>query len=374
VFGDITEGRIAQFADRLSERLFVAGHWSANTLSGIFQKSLIFTILRNPRDHAVSNYLFLYDEPNQPQHNDARDLGFRRFFLENVHLLACQTSSILAARTPYPISAREFVNHADEVLRFLNQLAFVGCLEKPDDLAYCLPAALGLSEPLNLRWLNSATDRRIPKARIAELQAMYDDLARDPALRQLIDIEHQLYNAALARVHGRERALGSLKRSWENAPTVHFAASNPSVMTEIGQKVAEGYWGAPVIRLRQKPGWGVYGPYLDLPPGMCTARIWLAGPLYGNATIQLTGDYGQTILNSLSFDLARLSTNVLELATVLPRPMAWCELRLRCDREVHADVVGMDFRFSIAPRAYFGRSWLAPKRLRPLRKRIRNAL
>ena len=343
---DITVERLKECSERLANRVFMAGHWGHDILKILPKRAIKLTVLRNPRDQTISENLHICrDHPELGE--IARKIGFRKFVTENPYYLIFQAASLLVPHTAGPFNVDEVVRSVENVLTFLDQLDFVGCVEQADDLSLCLPAVLGLPEPLTLPWVNRAIDHGTSRETILELRQAYDDLRRKPESRRLIDIECRVYEKALALTRQREGMLHEIQRSVSPAQgasssqfTLYFAAGNPAIQTRGGDKL-DG-----LIRLRSRGSCSVYGPYVDLPVGRLTASIRLVGPHWGRVTMDIVAEFGETVLASCAFDLGAVEGDVLELSAVLPRPFWQCEVRLFCDGEVRADIVGVDLRLT----------------------------
>jgi hypothetical protein len=346
IYGEITEEVLTEISPRLQDRVFIAGHWANNTLRFVPDEALKATVLRDTRDQAISNYLQVCRDDSDLG-DFARRSGFRQFVQDQPHFLIYQTASLLAPQRAGadPVTADEAADNTDDALAFLNRLDFVGCTEASDDLALCLPHMLGLPEPLTLPRLNRATDHGTLRDTIRELHQTYDELRREPEYGRLISQERRLYYKALGLTRQREGMLHEIQRAAAPARgttrpqrVLRFAAGDPAIRTEIGEKI-DG-----VIRLRGRIGCGVYGPYLDLPMGRLTALIRLVGPRRGLVMMDVAADIGDTIVASRIIDLGSVRGDVLELSTVVPRPLWKCEIRLFCDRDAEADVAAVELR------------------------------
>jgi SAM-dependent methyltransferase len=115
-----------------------------------------------------------------------------------------------------------------------------------------------------------------------------------------------------------------------------FPATNNAIRTAVGDKVAD------VIRLSSREGCGLFGPYLDLPEGACTARIIFAGRHEGHVAMDIAANNGQMVVASRSLNLAEVEGQVLELSTEIPDRLSACEIRLHCDSDVCADISAVE--------------------------------
>lgn len=339
IIGDLTVESLSKYEARLSDRVFIAGHWTHNIWRVLPERSLKFSVLRDPRDQAISNYLHNCRDLGE-RADKVNKLGLRRFVAENPYALVFQAGSLLVPQTTSLTGADEVSRNIEDSLAFINHLDFVGCLERPDDLSLCLPLVLGLAGPLTLPRINRAIDYGVSRDTILDLREAYDELRREPESGRLIEIEHRVYEAALALTRRREGMLSEVRQTFSPrgalSSQLHFAANDPAIQTEIGEKV-DG-----LIRLRSREGCGVFGPYVNFPMGKCTARIGLVGPRQGRVTIDVAAECGETVLASRVIDLGAVEGDVLTLSTILSRPFSQCEVRLFCDSDVHAYITGMD--------------------------------
>jgi SAM-dependent methyltransferase len=124
--------------------------------------------------------------------------------------------------------------------------------------------------------------------------------------------------------------------NWGNQPMSNqhwsFAATDNALRTVVGERDSA------AIRLRLKPGCGLFGPYLGLSAGNCTARITLSGPRQGLVVMDISADTGNKVLVSRPFDLGAVEGDALALSVALAQPEKNCEVRLHCLPGVHADV------------------------------------
>ncbi len=124
-----------------------------------------------------------------------------------------------------------------------------------------------------------------------------------------------------------------------DAVICRFPAGDPALRTGIGKKTADG-----MIRLDGEPGVGVFGPYVDLEAGGCTARVLFDGSSKGRARVELCTEAGALVVASRTLDLAALAGGAAELRTVLQAPLTMCEVRLFCERGVHATISAVEIR------------------------------
>jgi SAM-dependent methyltransferase len=112
----------------------------------------------------------------------------------------------------------------------------------------------------------------------------------------------------------------------------HFPADNDAIHTVVGEKTAG------LIRLQSRPGCGLFGPYVNLPGGTCTARVMLDGLHEGHITMDIAAECGQMVLASRLIDLGQVEGQMLELSAVLPGPLSGCEIRLHSENDARVDI------------------------------------
>jgi SAM-dependent methyltransferase len=97
-----------------------------------------------------------------------------------------------------------------------------------------------------------------------------------------------------------------------------------------------------VIGVRDSEGTIVYGPYIDMPAGTCTARILVEGDAVGVVDIDMAGDVGQQIIASRRIDLSTLDGQPIELIAEVPHPVAQFEVRLHTIEPATLKIAGLD--------------------------------
>jgi hypothetical protein len=209
LFGNVTTQRMVAMTRRGGGSKLIAGHWTHDTLRELPRRVKVFTVLRDPREQVVSNYLHACRE-HTALGETARRLGFRRAVSEYPYLLFFQAASLYITQTP---PGQDVSENIEAVLDFLDRLDFVGCLERQDDLSLCLPMFLGLPEPLTLPWLNRADNDATSERTLRELREIYDELRGEPEMGPRIELEQRVYRKALALTDERAGVLDQLRRS-----------------------------------------------------------------------------------------------------------------------------------------------------------------
>lgn len=119
-----------------------------------------------------------------------------------------------------------------------------------------------------------------------------------------------------------------------------FPATDSRLQTQVGVK-RDGL----VVLDRAKGGYGLFGPYIALPPGKWTVRIHFDPSVKkaGRAKIDVTADYGTARLAATKIDLAKVKGDELELTMKLTREAAAVEARLLCLDSVGGAISAIEF-------------------------------
>lgn len=115
-----------------------------------------------------------------------------------------------------------------------------------------------------------------------------------------------------------------------------FTADNPALRCGVADR-SDG-----LIKARSATGAILFGPYVDLPAGECTARIIFSGPREGRARIDISASSGQEVLASNDVDLAGLDGAALELTATLAEARSGCEVRLFSEGALSADIAALE--------------------------------
>lgn len=105
-----------------------------------------------------------------------------------------------------------------------------------------------------------------------------------------------------------------------------FPATSPALYTQ-GHKTDQA--------IVSGPGTALFGPYIDLPAGRCTARILATG--IGSAVVDITADHGS---KTLAAKEVKLSGPEVEITADIEAPAYACEIRLKV--EGSARITGLE--------------------------------
>jgi hypothetical protein len=201
--GNISVEFIKAQQHRLHGAVFVHGHAQHGVMSHLVGHVRAITFLRDPPAQAVSNYLHVARDLDNPLSCAAINLGFSRFLrtfwqhaIYQVHALDV---SITSAPAPFPEELERRVGH---VFTLLDQMFFVGCLEQLNEVSPLLSLMLGLPACLTVPRLNTAAEHGTDGETIQRLRAEYEALQNDIRIAHLLALERSIYNKA-ASLRGR---------------------------------------------------------------------------------------------------------------------------------------------------------------------------
>jgi hypothetical protein len=259
--GYLTTAYLSGLGDRMTGSIFIAGHPGHGIVPWLDGRADIFTILRNPVDHAVSNYLHIARQLDHPLCKEANELDLVSFLRRNPAQAYLQTVA-LAAALSRPDSALDPQRSEDlhAIQRFVAELPFAGVLDDTATCCLALGQLLGCDRPLEVSRLNSAACRGVTPETTRRLRAIYREAQCDPDLAPLFAAERTLYLTA-ARSLARFRAASPSPATPAELPERQFAARtffSASGTLEGGQLICD---------VPAQPATVIYGPYRQLAAG-----------------------------------------------------------------------------------------------------------
>ena len=114
-----------------------------------------------------------------------------------------------------------------------------------------------------------------------------------------------------------------------------FAGGGAAIRSDKGQKSGGR------MQVKASSGCILFGPYLDLMPGHCTARIVLAEGARGPVKMEIAADKGTHVLTSALLSLDEVGT-VLTLSAELSQLTRDVEIRLFAKGRVTMEVIGVE--------------------------------
>jgi hypothetical protein len=179
---------------RLVPGQFIYGHPHTGAATPLRGRAAIITLLREPRDHAISSYVYVRSEPRLPDFKLARELDFRDFLLARPYYAFFQTASLHVGIEEQPITrVGELIDRLPLVLAYMREMQFLGTLEGGDRLLAHLRSTM--------QWTRAPSFRHRHKSRVSRrckalLREQYADLQRHPALAPLFATERLVYETA----------------------------------------------------------------------------------------------------------------------------------------------------------------------------------
>jgi len=209
--GNITPELLHSYAslsvDQRSDAL-IYGH----AYHGIFQAftdATLLTVVRDPEEQAVSNYLHILRSPDTHLYQDAQALSFRDFLHKHWQCFVFQSMSLDVPTSTCPIASRnDFFSRVPAIHSVLNRIDFVGTTDDLSGFMATLSRAFGVPAP-PMPYLHRAVDLGASTAQIAALRASYRALAEEPSLTHLVAEERALYQTA-------KRKAETLQRKYRN--------------------------------------------------------------------------------------------------------------------------------------------------------------
>lgn len=181
-------------AEGLKPGTFIAGHPEMSAALPLRGITCMSVLLREPAEHAISNYLWVRDRKHLPDHAVAKNLGFREFLLERPYFAIFQTGSLHVGIQQSSLGRTEdLIERLPMLLDYLREFDIVGTTDKLSEFLLRNCDAMGLTGPPSLpHFLKagaSATDRQ-------SMREQYHDLQSHPTLGPLLAAEQELYRQA----------------------------------------------------------------------------------------------------------------------------------------------------------------------------------
>jgi len=219
-------------------------------------------MLRRPVDQAVSNYLHVLSDPENPLHASASRQSFSAYLRENVDQIHYQASALCVAMSSDPAThnpARP--GTLDGLLAFLDSLPFVGVIERAEQCCEVLSRVMSLDGTLELPALNTAVYRGISTRTLERLRAEYQNLRGEPGLSYRFALEALIHAKAESRLHhlgqGSRQDSSLLSPSPMRRLVQAGFVSARRFSTLRGELAGETY----VCRLTESPNHLIFGPY-----------------------------------------------------------------------------------------------------------------
>lgn len=178
---------------RLRDVGFIHGHPGVGAAAYLEGNADAVTLLRNPVDQVISNYLHLVRGVPQPWHRAANALGFRDFLRAYPEFLVFQTLS-LAKGLGLEVPPERVYDTLPQVLRYLESTTLLGTVEQIDEFMASLASIRHWPSPVSVRHINKAGASQ--RAAGDGLEEIYAAAARSTHLGALIAVEQAVYAKA----------------------------------------------------------------------------------------------------------------------------------------------------------------------------------
>ena len=124
------------------------------------------------------------------------------------------------------------------------------------------------------------------------------------------------------------------------ATTLSFPATDSRLQTQVGVKSGEH-----IVLHGADRGYGLFGPYISLPPGKWVLRVYFDTTVAksGRAVIDVSSDQGTKRIASTKVNLADIKGGMLELKMPLKHHASTVEARLLCRGPVSGAITAIDF-------------------------------
>jgi hypothetical protein len=183
---------------------FIHGHPAHGVSAVLRGKTRIITLLRDPVDQSISNYLFIRSDFYNPDRRAARRMDFAEFIRTHPYYAAFQAASLaVGLRTELPFGAALLAECLPEIFAFLDEMFLVGTVESIQDFMQDLADAMGWQSLPKLRHLRKSRASQRERAGLRRLRATLED---EPDLAPLFAIERAVYQHASA-IAARRRNL-----------------------------------------------------------------------------------------------------------------------------------------------------------------------
>ena len=188
---------IAELIERgLTPGQFIHGHPELGAAALLRGRAQIVTLLRDPRDQVISNYLYVRHDRGVPDHGASLALGFREFVLALPRYAIFQTASLHLGIAERAVGRTEdFIDTVPSVLAYLDEMALVGVVDQADAFMCRLAEVMGWPRTPHFPHRHKA---RVSWKRRELLQTQFEDLQDHPMLSSLFVAERAVYRHACA--------------------------------------------------------------------------------------------------------------------------------------------------------------------------------
>ena len=224
--GSLSATLIAELVERgLTPGQFIHGHPEHGAAALLRGRAHIITLLREPRDQVISNYLYMRRDRHVPDHAASRLLEFREFILARPRFAIFQTASLHVGIVERSVGRTEdLIDAVPSVLAYLDEMALVGVVGQADAFISQLAEIMGWPQVPRFPHRHRG---RISRTQRERMWAELDDLRHHPMLSSLFEAERTVYRHACA-IGQRSSGAVLARRMLNQADNSRFAREAPS--------------------------------------------------------------------------------------------------------------------------------------------------
>jgi len=224
--GSLSATLIAELVERgLTPGQFIHGHPEHGAAALLRGRAHIITLLREPRDQVISNYLYMRRDRHVPDHAASRLLEFREFILARPRFAIFQTASLHVGIVERSVGRTEdLIDAVPSVLAYLDEMALVGVVGQADAFISKLAEIMGWPQVPRFPHRHRG---RISRTQRERMWAELDDLRHLPMLSSLFEAERTVYRHACA-IGQRSSGAVLARRMLNQADNSRFPREAPS--------------------------------------------------------------------------------------------------------------------------------------------------
>ena len=225
--GNLSATFVAALVERgLTPGQFIHGHPGTGAAMPLRGRAHIVTLLREPRDQVISNYLYVRFDRGVPDHSASRALGFREFVLARPRYAIFQTASLHLGIAERPAGRSEdFIDAVPQILAYLDEMALVGVVDQASEFMLRLVEIMGWPQTPHFPHRRKS---RISRKQREWMQAQFADLQSHPMLSSLFAAERAVY--LHARAIAEKNLVRSLPRGHSPANQFAVAGDRPGTL------------------------------------------------------------------------------------------------------------------------------------------------
>jgi hypothetical protein len=190
--GDLSAPFVQRLAAKgLRSGQFIYGHPGTSAALPLRGRTCMTIMLREPREQAISNYLWLLQDWRLPDHALAASGDFRDFLRARPYFAIFQTASLHVGVEQRPLERTEdLIDRLPDLVDYLHEFELVGITEAEEALFRKACQVLQIADPPKLPHHRKS---RLPPSRREQMREQYEELEHDPKLGPLIRAERALY-------------------------------------------------------------------------------------------------------------------------------------------------------------------------------------